>query len=467
MSAYRGRELEEEFLGIARELGGDVAGREAGDDYLAGTHALYHGGPLSWAMSPKVFDLAQVALLADAAETMGRIMDKVTRRYLADAGFRALFRLAPELEALTLVPTGYERLIPVARVDVFLDEETGDYQFCELNTDGSAGMTATVEVTRAIQRTETYRRFAGRHPDIRTFDVVGGAIQAVLDTYGEWARGSLARAGAPERPVVALVDYTESASVDEVADIVEHLAARHVEARFCEIRDLRVTGEGPSARLSDPRGPIDCVWRRAVTSEIAEKPCPGAEALADAAARGLAAVVGGFRTWPSATKTIFAVLHSDAARDLLSADELAFVRAHVPETHLLDASSDLAPYLEKDRWIAKPAGSYNSQGVVCGMDCETGSAWRDALARTAASGGVVQAYAPQYLTPAIVGGRLPEGADPLDFRPASNMEGLYLFGGRFAGVFTRCGYEHVIGEWTHRMNMGCLVVGDEGRATVG
>ena len=458
MAGFRGRELEDEFLGIARELGGDVASRAAGDDYLAQTHALYHGGPLSWAMSPKIFDDAQVALLTDAAETMGRIMDKVTARYLEDADFRARFRLSPELEALTLVPTGYEQLIPLARVDVFLNEDTGDYRFCELNTDGSAGMTATVEVTRAIQQTETYRRFAERHPHIETFDVVEGAIGALLDTYAEWTRGPLAVAGAPETPTVALVDYTESASVDEVADFVERLATRGVTARFADIRELHVSLEGGRERLCDAMGPVDCVYRRAVTSEIAEKPCPGADALADAAARGLAAVIGGFRTWPTATKTIFAVLHSDAVADVLTADELAFVRAHVPETHLLDASSDLAPYAEKDRWIAKPAGSYNSQGVVCGMDCETDAAWQEALAATAASGGVVQAYASQFFTPTIVGGHLPEGADPLDFRPASNMEGLYLFRGRFGGVFTRCGYEHVIGEWTHRLNMGCLVV---------
>ena len=458
MAAFHGRELEDEFLDIARELGGDVSSRAAGDDYLAHTHALYHGGPLSWAMSPKIFDEAQLALLVDAAETMGRIMDKVTARYLADADFRAHFRLSPELEALTLVPTGYEQLIPLARVDIFLNEETGDYQFCELNTDGSAGMTATEEVTRAIQRTETYRRFAERHPHITTFDVVDGAIGALLDTYAEWRRGSLAVAGMPETPTVALVDYTESASLDEVADFVERLAARGVTARFADVRELHVSLEGGRERLCDATGPVDCVYRRAVTSELAEKPCPGADALADAGARGLAAVIGGFRTWPTATKTIFAVLHSDAVADVLTADELAFVQEHVPETHLLDAGSDLAPYAEKDRWIAKPAGSYNSQGVVCGMDCASDEVWQEALAATAASGGVVQAYAPQYCTPTIVGGTLPEGADPLEARPASNMEGLYLFRGRFGGVFTRCGYEHVIGEWTHRLNMGCLVV---------
>jgi hypothetical protein len=38
------------------------------------------------------------------------------------------------------------------------------------------------------------------------------------------------------------------------------------------------------------------------------------------------------------------------------------------------------------------------------------------------------------------------------------MEGLYLFDGKFGGVFTRCGQAHTIGEFTGRLNMGCFVV---------
>ena len=88
MTSLHGRDLENEFLSIASELGGDVESREQGDAYLAGTHALYHGGPCSWALSPKIFDSKQIEILRDAAETMGRIMDKVTDRYLHDSEFR-------------------------------------------------------------------------------------------------------------------------------------------------------------------------------------------------------------------------------------------------------------------------------------------------------------------------------------------------------------------------------------------
>ena len=82
----------------------------------------------------------------------------------------------------------------------------------------------------------------------------------------------------------------------------------------------------------------------------------------------------------------------------------------------------------------------------------------DRLAVAARSGDVVQRYATQYRTPVLEGGELPEGANPLEARLASNMEGLYLFDGEFGGVFTRCGYGNTIGERVGRLNMGCLVV---------
>lgn len=58
MTSLNGRALEDEFLSTARDLAGDIESREAGDRYLLTTHALYHGGPVSWAMTPKIFDAA-------------------------------------------------------------------------------------------------------------------------------------------------------------------------------------------------------------------------------------------------------------------------------------------------------------------------------------------------------------------------------------------------------------------------
>ena len=463
MSNLRCRELEDEYLGILSDLNGDAEGRKLAASYLASAHPVANReGTPTWALTPKVLSAAELGILREAAETMGRIIEKVTARYLDDADFRAQFRLPGELEALTRIPTGYDQLIPFARVDVLFDEESGDFTLAGVATDSSLGMTASVEVTRAAQLTEAYRRFAGRHHDIDTFDVTGGVIDALRETYMSWANADSGTKH-PERPTVGIVDYPESASASEFSDIIERLADEGVFARFVDIRDLRVEEAGGIRRLVDSQGPIACVYRRALLSEMAEKPCEGAEALVEAARRGLACVIGGFGTWPVSTNALFAILTSDAVADVLDPFELAFVRAHVPETHLLDRTSDLAPYLaEPERWLARPAGAYRANEAVAGASCADRDDWWRVLLGCAEEGGVVQVREATYRSPVVlgasaVGDDVDHGSEPIE---VENVLGLYLFRGKFGGVYARGGYDGEIGPWSNRVNIGCLVVRD-------
>lgn len=458
MGNFRGRALEDEFCDIARELDGDVEGRAQADAYLSASHPVVDGDGLStWALTPKVFGASELEVLRDAAETMGRILDKVTARYLVDADFRALFHLPAEVEELTLLPTGYEQLIPFARLDVIFNEETGDFSFCGVATDGSKGMTAAVDVTRAIQRTGSYRLFAERHHAIETFDLADGVLAALRETYRSWANADEGTHH-PEHPVVGIVDYRESATYEEFGDLIERLSEEGVYARFVDIRDLRVEEAAGSYRLVDSEGPIACVYRRALVSEMIDKPCAGVDALVEAARRGLACVIGGFRAWPVATNAIFSVLRSEAAESVLDPHELAFVRAHVPETHVLGPDSDLSLFGEKDRWLARPAGAYSSTESVAGADCDEAS-WQRILAACAQEGGVVQARVPEYLTPVIVGGTA-DGEEASAPVMAHNLTGLYLFRGTFGGIYARCGCRGDEGSWSRLLEMGCLVVSD-------
>ena len=433
--------LESEYLSLSTGLDGDAQGHRAGDAYLAGTNALYHGGPVQWSFVPKIFSKRDLGYLARIAETMGTIMDKLTRRFAADPELRAAFGFSPQIEELCLAPVAYDSQIPIARVDIFLNEETGDFQFCELNTDGSSGMLVTTEVTRANLLTPTGERFAALHP-CEAFDIYTGCATAVLDCYRE--AGGLSR-----RPAIAAVDYAESIVSEEIEEFARVFDERGADLRFADMRDLRYK----DGVLSDSHGPIDCVWRRVVISEMLEKPCPGADAFMACVRDGHVPVVGGFRTWPCATKTVFAVLRSPLAAKFLDADELAFIERHIPETHLVDANSDLSRFADKDHWIAKPRDGYNSIGVRAGSDCSQGE-WETVLREMASTGGTVQAYAPQFCTLNVEGGAAGIGRTPI---PYSNMEGLFLFRNKFGGVFTRCGTSAVIGEFAGRLNMGCLV----------
>ena len=451
MAELKGRRFEDEFVAILKSLAGDKAGCVEGDAYLSSTNALFHGEPCSWAITPKIFDKRGIKILEDAALTMAKIMDKLTLLYLESESFRSIFNLGDYLNDLIASPTHYECQIPIARVDVFFQEETGDYYFCELNTDGSAGMVDALEVTRAIQNTETYRIFASKHPVISSFDPVRACMDALMDVYHSWKYASA------ETPTLAIVDYTESACTEEIDGFVDEFNKRGIPCRFVDIHTLRIDRVKGEKRLVDDNGPIDLVWRRAVTGELADKPTDGTLALAEASRQGYACVVGGFRTWPCATKTIFAAMHSQEALEVLTAEERDFIDKHVPLTIMLHPGDDLSRFDKREDWILKPSDGYNAKGVIAGLDC-TDAEWQEALVACAQECGIIQKYAPQYFTPCATGGKAGLSEDSNNLPLAANMEGLYLFGGRFGGVYTRCGLGHVIGEQQGRLNMGCLVV---------
>lgn len=460
MANLRGRALEEEFCNIAVELEGDVEGKARGDAYLRAAHPVANrDGSSTWALTPKVLSSAELEILADAAETMGRVVEKVTARYLKDADLRALFGLPAEQEELALMPTGYEQLIPFARFDVIFDQETGDFSFVGAATT-TAGMTAAVDVTRAVQLSEAYRRFAERHHGIETFDISRDVARALRETYASWANADTGTHH-PERPVVGIVDFPESSNSGEFADLVERLSDEGVFARFVDIRSLRVEEAAGVRRLVDGEGPITCVYRRAPLAEMLEKRCEGTDALIEAARRGMACVIGGFRAWPVATNALFPALRSEAMESVLDPQELAFVRAHVPEAHVLEHGSDINRYLaEQDEWLVRPAGGYRASEAVAGEDRMDRDEWWRVLLACCEEGGVVERFVPAYRTPVVVGGSDAQDTHPAEPVMAGNLLGLFLCRGRFSGVYARCGYESVMGSWGHRLDMGCLIVRD-------
>ena len=103
------------------------------------------------------------ALLKEAAERMYGIMDKVTRA-CSDASVRAWFRMDPAFADLCAMDAGYDCQIPLARVDIFLTKMPVRIRFCELNTDGSAGMVVTDAVCQAVRMTPSFEEFASDHP---------------------------------------------------------------------------------------------------------------------------------------------------------------------------------------------------------------------------------------------------------------------------------------------------------------
>ena len=89
---------------------------------------------------PKVYDEEMIDRFREIVKTTYGIFEKVIREYLNHADYRALFPFPKEMEELILLPRGYDCLLPIARFDIFYHEDTGEFYFCEINTDGTSAM---------------------------------------------------------------------------------------------------------------------------------------------------------------------------------------------------------------------------------------------------------------------------------------------------------------------------------------
>ena len=87
--------------------------------------------PVEFLLIPKFFNKEIIAHFERIANTTYQILQKVTQKYLGDDNYRKLFRFDPLLESMILSDCRYEALIPIARIDLFYNEDTGTFKFCE------------------------------------------------------------------------------------------------------------------------------------------------------------------------------------------------------------------------------------------------------------------------------------------------------------------------------------------------
>ena len=214
----------QEYIDIAESLDGDIPGRRAARAYMDSSTAIVHHRVVSTSFVPKLYDAASRRVMREVVETTHRILCKVMQHYLDDAEYRKIFDYDPRLAELILVPRGYDALLPFARFDIFLDENTGDVAFCEFNGDGSSGMNENREITHSVEGTATFKEFARRHhvEGCELFDAWVREFAAIYATYEHRV----------ENPRFAICDYLQNG----VVSIFDEAAYNSRTGEFEELR---------------------------------------------------------------------------------------------------------------------------------------------------------------------------------------------------------------------------------------
>lgn len=426
-----------EYFQIMDDLGGDVAGRRAALSYMRSSSAIVHHRVVDCSFVPKLFNRESYEVMKHTAQMAHRILCKVIARYLEDPSYRGAFDFDERLEELILLPRGYDSLLPFARVDTFLDEETYRVRFCEFNGDGSSGMNENREITNSILGSAAFREFAGRHrvEACSLFDPWVDKFCAIYDGYEHKVAN----------PRFAICDYLENGVVDEFRIYAGLFAERGVDCAVVDVRDLRFDGEV----LRDGEGlPVNAIWRRCVTNDVLEFWDESQDLIAAVRAEKVA-LIGSFAGHIVHDKQIFEVLFKPETQAFLTPEERAFVEETVPFTAFLDDDHvDIARIrAEKDRWIIKPTDHYGAHDVYAGCAVSQ-KRWEELIESFANNRAGYPFIVQSYVIPCRSDILPPDtGADALSDEQMScvapvaynNLNGLYLYDGEFRGVFSRLG----------------------------
>ena len=378
---------------------------------------------------PKVFDAETMEQFRQIVTISCGIFGKVIRAYRENADYRKLFPFSKELEELILLPAPYDSVLPIARLDLFYHEDTGAFQFCEINTDGTAAMLRDYELRKALIHNPAHQSVL-RQFRLRPFELFDTWVQTFLLLYDSYPKKK-------EKPNVAIVDFLENATLREFEEFTRRFQDAGVNCEICDIRSLKYKD---GALYSAQGNRIDAIYRRAVTADVMDHYGEVTDFL-NAVRDDAVFLAGAFETQIVHTKWLFYVLHHPLTATVLTEKEQSFVKEHVPRT--VEFSPDYIALEEvsakKDGFILKPMDAYASKGIYAAGREYAQHEWDALLRELYGKGYVCQRYCEQYLT------------DNIDFawgdgawHPFINMPGLYAYNGQFVGVLMRMACEENI-----------------------
>ncbi|MCL2357040.1 MAG: hypothetical protein FWC70_07770 [Defluviitaleaceae bacterium] len=471
-----------------------VAGGNAVKSYMDASTAVYCGKPQPCLYIPKIFSRRAWAFLQKAAADIHAILEKVIARYLTDAEYRRLFNFDAELERLILSDAGYPSLLPISRLDIFFNEDDFSFKFCEFNADGASAMNEDREINNALRRCDLFNEFAKAH-DLHSCELFDSWVREFARTAetGDTCRrqqplskpevghgfegtcgnphaSSAKRGFAPSgfegtcgnshlspakrgfAPPVLIVDFMDSATLNEFIEFRNAFRRAGFDCEICDIRELIYEG---GALKTAAGAKIDAIYRRAVTCDIMQRQDeirPFLQAATDGAVR----IIGHFRTQVIHNKKIFEILRREETLNFLTPDEREFILRHVPETlPLVRGAFDRDEILRnKNEWLIKPEDSYGSRGVFAGVDTDA-EEWAAAIDSAVDTGYILQEFCPPFRTENLDFNESPRP----EFKMYNNITGMYVYNGRLAGLYSRAGLAGVISGGTRGLTMASLVEG--------
>lgn len=371
-------------------------------------------------------------------DTTYRILDKITKKFISDRSFRKLFGFSNTLNKLIISHSHYPDTIPIMRMDIFYDEESGKAKFCEINTDGTGAMRECMEIQKAFAQTNVFNEISKKY-SLKFDDLYEKLVDSILSSYFKSDYKT-------ENPVIAIVDYAENSYMIEYLTIKHAFEKRGYECIMANLPDLDFKHK--YLYYGDKK--IDLVYRRAQTCELMNK-IGESKAFIKNALEGRTAVMGHFKTQVAHNKMLFALLDKPQIQKILTDEENAFIKEYFPFTTQMKNGNYNFNEIKysKNNWVVKPKDMYGASNVYVGCDL-TQQEWEDALEKAISEDFILQEYCPAYK---IKNSYFDKEGNLIEDR-FGTMIGLYVFGGKLVGFLPRASNKGIIAGYNGGFSMG-------------
>lgn len=314
---------------------------------------------------------------------------------LHDEALLAQFRLADWEREMLRWNVGLRDPSPLSRLDAFYTPETDELWFTEFNGEVPAGPAYGDALAEVFHTLPVMREFV-RAYHVHPLPARPHTLHALLDSYRQWS-------GKPARPRIAILDWPEVPTRSEFVLFEQYFSAQGLESEIVDPAEVNYS-EG---RLTAPGGAVDLIYKRVLTSELAERgglDHPVFRAVKD----GAVCMVN-----PPACKVLhkkasLAVLHDERNAHLFSAPELEAIRTQIPWTRVVEERRtthggdgvDLLDFVrrERERLVLKPNDAYGGEGIVLGWTVSP-EAWEAAVAHALTEPYIVQERVPLPFEP--------------------------------------------------------------------
>jgi hypothetical protein len=395
------------------------------DDQLRKRGLFFGERPLCTVLRPRFLTPEQYRFLQARITVLLRAFERVHAAAIADAEFRAQFRLLPWEEELVKQDPGFRDASPVSRLDAFFVSEKGGLKFTEYNAETPAGAAYGDLLAEVFLGLPVMREFLRDH-QVRPLPARHLVLHALVSSFQEWL-------GRREMPRVGILDWREVPTYSEFLVTVDYFRSQGV---HCVIADPREV-EYRDGKLMAGDFHITLIYKRVLISELVERgglDHPIVRAVRD----GAVCMINPFRCKILHKKASLAVLSDERHAHIFPMQEREAIESHIPWTRVVeerrtsfrDDTVELIPFIHhhRERLVLKPNDDYGGAGIVLGWEVDDGE-WERAVQRAVEEPYIVQerVMLPREPFPSFVDGKVHFADRMLDTAPFC-FHGAYMDG---------------------------------------